>query len=159
MIRLLAVFVLTTPLLMVANAADTPKKTIAKVNGVPIPEYRFDHAVRTRVAQGQQDTPQLRKGVRDALISQEVVAQEAVRAGIDKDPAVAARLELDRLSALAQAYFIDFLDKHPITDEALKKEYERIKPQLVTKEFRARHILVNTEQEAKDIIKIGRAHV
>jgi len=51
------------------------------------------------------------------------------------------------------AYFIDFLRKHPITDEALKKEYERIKPQLVTKEFRARHILVNTEKEAKEILK------
>jgi len=153
MIRSLAVVVLTMPLLMVANAAETQKKPIARVNGVPIPEYRFDHAVQSRISQGQPDTPQLRKGVRDALISQEVVAQEAVRQGLDKNPEVAARLELDRLSALAQAYFIDFLRKHPITDEALKKEYERIKPQLVTKEFRARHILVNTEKEAKEILK------
>ena len=136
-----------------AIAADTPGKPVAKVNGVAIPQYRFDHAVQSRVAQGQQDTPQLRQGVRDALISQEVVAQQATRNGLDKQPAVAARLELDRLSALAQAYFIDFLRKHPITEESLRKEYERIKPQLATKEYRARHILVNTEDEAKDIIK------
>jgi len=153
MTRLLFALALLLVTTGAASAADAPGKPVAKVNGVSIPQYRFDHAVQSRVSQGQSDTPQLRKGVRDALISQEVVAQEAVRQGLDKKPEVAARLELDRLSALAQAYFIEFLRKHPITEEDLKKEYERIKPQLVTKEFRARHILVNTEKEAKDILK------
>ena len=151
--RLFFVLALAFSAQMVATAAETQDKPVAKVNGVGIPQYRFDQAVQSRISQGQPDTPQLRQGVKDALISQEVVAQEAVRNGLDKQPAVAARLELDRLSALAQAYFIDYLRKHQITEEALRKEYERIKPQLVSKEYRARHILVNTEKEAKDIVK------
>ena len=154
MIRALLVLALILGSQTATRAAETPPdKPVAKVNGVSIPQYRFDHAVQSRIAQGQPDNPQLRANVRDALISQEVVAQEAVRQGLEKKPEVAARLELDRLSALAQAYFIEFLRKHPITDEDLKKEYERIKPQLVTKEYRARHILVNTEKEANEILK------
>jgi len=153
MMRSFSTLALTLALSVVTTTALAQPKPAAKVNGVAIPQYRLDHAVQSRIAQGQPDTPQLRQGVRDALISQEVVAQEAVRNGLDKQPAVAARLELDRLSALAQAYFIEFLRKHPITEGALRKEYDRIKPQLATKEYRARHILVNSEDEANDIIK------
>lgn len=153
MTRSIAALVLTLAVSATASAAEAQDKPTAKVNGVPIPQYRLDHAVQSRISQGQPDTPQLRRGVRDALISQELVAQEAVRQGIDKQPAVAARIELDRLSALAQAYFLDYLGKHPVTDEALRKEYDAIKPQLATKEYRARHILVNSEAEAKAIIK------
>jgi peptidyl-prolyl cis-trans isomerase C len=136
-----------------ANVALAQNKPVAKVNGVAIPQYRLDAAVQAGVAQGQPDTPQLRKSVRDALINQEIIAQEAVRQGLDKQPGIAASLELFRVRALAQAYFEDYFKKHPISEEALKKEYERIKPQLATKEYRARHILVNAEDEAKDIIK------
>ena len=137
----------------VATVAVAQTKPAAKVNGIPIPQYRLDAAVQAGVAQGQPDTPQLRKSVRQALINQEVIAQEAVRQGIDKKPAVAASLELFRVRALAQAYFQDYFRKNPISEEALKKEYERIKPTLATKEYRARHILVNREDEAKDLIK------
>jgi peptidyl-prolyl cis-trans isomerase C len=151
--RLLSISALTLAVTLLPAAALAQGKPAAKVNGVSIPQYRLDHAVQSRISQGVPDSPQLRQGVRDALISQEVVAQQAVRDGLDKQPAVAARLELDRLSALAQAYFVEFLRKHPITDDELRKEYERLKPQLATKEYRARHILVNTEDEAKDIIK------
>jgi peptidyl-prolyl cis-trans isomerase C len=137
----------------VATAAVAQNKPAAKVNGTPIPQYRLDAAVQAGVAQGQADTPQLRQSVRDALINQELVAQEAVRQGIDKQPGVAASLELFRVRALAQAYFQDYFNKNPVSEEALQKEYERIKPQLATKEYRARHILVNGEDEAKEIIK------
>jgi peptidyl-prolyl cis-trans isomerase C len=151
--RLFSISALTLAIALLPATALAQGKPAAKVNGVAIPQYRLDQAVQSRISQGVPDSPQLRQGVRDALISQEVVAQQAVRDGLDKQPAVAARLELDRLSALAQAYFIEFLRKHPITDDDLRKEYERLKPQLATKEYRARHILVNTEDEAKDIIK------
>lgn len=136
-----------------APAAESPGKPAAKVNGVAIPKYRLDAAVQAGVARGQPDTPQLRNSVRQALINQEVIAQEAVRQGIDQQPAVAASIELFRVRALAQAYFEDYFKKHPVSEDALKKEYERIKPQLATKEYRARHILVNSETDAKAIIK------
>jgi peptidyl-prolyl cis-trans isomerase C len=123
-----------------------------KVNGAAIPAYRLDLAVRAQLAQGQKDTPELRKGIRDMLINQEVVAQEAVKRGLDKQPPVAARLELDRQGLLAQAFFEDYFKKNPVTDDMLKKEYERLKPQMPAKEFRVRHILVEKEDDAKNLI-------
>ena len=124
----------------------------AKVNGINIPQYRFEAAVKSRVAQGQQDSPDMRKGIRDALINQEVVAQEAVRRGLDKQPNVAARIELDRQSVLVNAYFEDYIKRNPITDDVLRKEYERLKPQLPAKEYRVRHILVEKEEQAQSLI-------
>jgi peptidyl-prolyl cis-trans isomerase C len=135
-----------------ALAAEQNGNSAAKVNGATIPAYRIDAAVRSQVAQGQKDTPELRKGIRDMLINQEVVAQEAVKRGLDKQGAVAARLELDRQGILAQAFFEDYFKKNPITDDMLKKEYERLKPQLPAKEYRIRHILVEKEDDAKNII-------
>ncbi|HEV7802331.1 MAG TPA: peptidylprolyl isomerase [Burkholderiales bacterium] len=124
----------------------------AKVNGTTIPAYRIEAAVKSRIAQGQADTPELRKGIRDALINQEIVAQEAIKKGLEKQPQVAARIELDRQMTLVNAYFDDYLKKNPVTDDMLKKEYERLKPQLPAKEYRVRHILVDKEEDAKNII-------
>jgi peptidyl-prolyl cis-trans isomerase C len=151
--RSLLIPALTLAVILSPAAALAQGKPAAKVNGVPIPQYRLDHATQARTSQGQPDTPELRRNVRDTLINLELASQAAVREGLDKKPEVAARLELDRTSVLTQAYWQDYLRKHPITDEELRKEYDRLKPQLATKEYRARHILVNTEDEAKDIIK------
>jgi peptidyl-prolyl cis-trans isomerase C len=139
--------------LWIAPAAAAQTATPApKVNGTSIPAYRIEAAVKSRVGQGQQDTPELRNAIRDALINQEVVAQEAVKRGLEKQPQVAARIELDRQMTLVNAYFEDYLRKNPITDDMLKKEYDRLKPQLPAKEFRVRHILVQKEDDAKNLI-------
>ena len=124
----------------------------AKVNGTAIPAYRIEAAVKARIAQGQADSPEMRKAIRDAIINQEVVAQEAVKRGLDKQPATAARIELDRQSALVNAYFEDYVKRNPVSDDMLRKEYERLKPQIPPKEYRVRHILVEKEDEAKNII-------
>ena len=134
------------------TALAAENTSAVRVNGVSVPAYRLEMAVRSQLAQGQKDTPELRKGIRDMLINQEVVAQEALKRGLDKQAPVAARLELDRASILANAYFEDYLKKNPITDDMLKKEYERAKQQAPAKEYRVRHILVDKEDEAKNII-------
>jgi peptidyl-prolyl cis-trans isomerase C len=71
---------------------------------------------------------------------------------MDKLPEVTERLEMVRQSVLANAYVQDFIKTHPVTDEALKAEYDRIKATVTGKEYKARHILVEKEAEAKDII-------
>jgi len=124
----------------------------AKVNGTTIPAYRLDAAIQARVAQGQPDSPEMRTAIREALINQEVVAQEAVKKGLDKQPAVAARIELDRQMALVNAYFDDYMKNNPISDDLLRKEYERVKPQIPAKEYKARHILVAKEEDAKNVL-------
>lgn len=123
-----------------------------RVNGKEIPQTRIEAAVKGRIAQGQPDTPQLRNSVKDALINQEIIAQEALKKGLHKNPDVAAAIEINRQDILVNAYVQDYLRTHAVTEEALKKEYERIKIQLGSREYKARHILVEKEDEAKDVI-------
>lgn len=123
-----------------------------KVNGKEIPQSRIDAGVKSRVAQGHPDTPELRKSVKDALINQEVIAQEAIKKGLNKKADVAAAIDINRQDILVNAYVQDYLQKNPVSEDALKKEYERVKSQLGGKEYKARHILVEKEDEAKDII-------
>ena len=130
-----------------AGEAGTPK-----VNGIAIPAYRIEHAMQSQVARGETATPELQKTVRDVLINQEVIAQAAVRAGIDKRPAVAAQLELDRTSVLANAYFVDYFQKNPVSEDAIRKEYERLKASTPPRERRVSHILLANEQDANDVI-------
>jgi peptidyl-prolyl cis-trans isomerase C len=81
-----------------------------------------------------------------------VVAEEAVKKGLDKSPEVLDQLSAIRQSVLANAYVDDFIKSNPISEDALKAEYERIKATISGTEYMARHILVDKESEAKDII-------
>lgn len=123
-----------------------------RVNGKEIPASRIEAAIKARIAQGQADSPQMRSGTRDALINQEIIAQEALKKGLDKNPDVAAQIDINRQDILVNAYVQDYLRAHPVSEDALKKEYERIRTQLGTREYKARHILVETDDEAREII-------
>ncbi|OIQ99213.1 putative parvulin-type peptidyl-prolyl cis-trans isomerase precursor [mine drainage metagenome] len=133
-------------------AKEDSGKAIATVNGKAIPKNRADALVAAQTAQGQADTPELRKAVREELIRREILAQEAVKKGFEKKPLIQGEMELARQSVLINAYMQDYVKNHPIGEDAIKKEYAAIKAQLGDKEYKARHILVGTEAEAKDII-------
>lgn len=135
-----------------AFAKEDSGKVIATVNGKTIPKNRADALITAQTAQGQTDTPELHKAVREELIRREVLAQEAVKKGFDKKPLVQGEMDLARQSVLINAYMQDYVKTHPISEDAIKKEYAAIKAQLGDKEYKARHILVATEAEAKDII-------
>lgn len=123
-----------------------------KVNGVLIPQARLDFLVKNATLQGQPDTPDLHNKVKDELVTREVLAQEAARKGMDKNPEVVTQIELQRQGVLINAFLQDYAKSQPITDEAMKKEYDQVKAQSGGKEYKARHILVETEDEAKQII-------
>ena len=123
-----------------------------KVNGKEIPQSRIDAGVKSRVSQGMPDTPELRNSVKDALVNQEIIAQEALKRGLNKKPDVAAAIDINRQDILVNAYVQDYLERNPVNEDALKKEYERIKSQMGGREYKARHILVENESEAKDVI-------
>lgn len=154
MIRTRSLKAIAIALALAAATTATAQNNIPplKVNGATIPAYRIEAAIKSRVAQGQPDTPEMRKSIREALANQEIVAQEAVKRGLDKQGPVAARIELDRQSILVNAYFEDYIKKNPVSEDVLKKEFERLKPQLPAKEYRVRHILVEKEDEAKNLI-------
>jgi peptidyl-prolyl cis-trans isomerase C len=132
-----------------AVSATTP---IATVNGAPISQARFNFLLQQSQQQGQQDSPEVRKNLREKLIIEEVVAQEALKKGMDKSAEVNTQIDLARQTILIRAYLQDYIKNNPLGDDVLKAEYEKIKSQMGDKEYHARHILVEKEAEAKDII-------
>jgi peptidyl-prolyl cis-trans isomerase C len=130
----------------VAKAADTGAgKTL-------YPPGFYDFMLKQRLAQGQPDSPELRAAVRDELNTRELLVREAKKQGIDKQPAVKTEMDLASQTVVVRAYMADYLKAHPVSDAALHKEYDAIKAQIGDKEYKVRHILVEKEDEAKDII-------
>ena len=123
----------------------------ATVNGIAISQGQVDQVIKQR-ANGQPVPPEARKALVDSLVLQAVVAQEAVKQGLDKSPEYLNQMETVRQSALANAYVEDWIKKNPVTDEALKAEYDRLKASTAGTEYKARHILVEKEADAKAII-------
>ncbi len=126
--------------------------TMATVNGVAIPQSRLDLMVKASGAQGQPDGPELRKSLRENLITEEILAQEAIKKGLDRDPEVLAQLEIAKQAALIRAFQADYIENNPVADDTLRREFEILKVQMGDKEYKARHILVENESEARDII-------
>ena len=146
--RLVAAVAVSFALAAPAIAQTTATK-VATVNGVAIPKSRADAIVK---ASGQPDSEQIRARVREQLIDLELLVQEANRKGLAKSAEVQQQLEFQRSQLLANAAVQDYLKANPVTDDAVKAEYERIKAQAGDKEYHVRHVLVEKEEDAKDII-------
>jgi peptidyl-prolyl cis-trans isomerase C len=133
-------------------------KDIVTVNGQGISQEKFDQFVSLLVAQGAQDTPQMRAQVKQEMINRLVAVQAAEKLGLQKDPAVQQETELAQQSILVRALMARYLKDHPVTDADLQKEYDTLKAQQADrKEYKVRHILVKDEAEAKSIIKAIKA--
>jgi len=128
-------------------------QNVAVVNGKAIPVSRVEALVKQVVSQGQQpDSPQLRDMIKKDLIAREVLMQEAMKLGFDKNPEVKVQLQNARETLVVNAMVREYLDKATITDAEMQGEYDRYKAQAGDKEYHVRHILVATEPEAKAII-------
>jgi peptidyl-prolyl cis-trans isomerase C len=130
-------------------AASAP---VATVNGTAIPRARLDYLMHQQMQRGAQDDARTRAAVRDDLINREVVAQAAVRAGVAKKRDVQTQIEMTRQEVLVGAYLSDYLREHPVSDVEVQKEYERVRNQTGKSEYKARHILVDSEEEARRLI-------
>ena len=141
--------------LSACNAQDSNagNANVAVVNGVPIPQARLDYVIKAQVQQGQKDDETMRKQIKEALITREILAQEAVKKGLDKDPQLQTQVDMARQEFLIRAYFDDFVKSNSVTEEEMKAEYERVKAQQSgngeRKEYQARHILIKSEKQAK----------
>ncbi|MCU6501198.1 peptidylprolyl isomerase [Rugamonas sp. A1-17] len=139
--------------LIAVVAAPVFAQNVATVNGKAIPAAKVDQMVKQVVAQGQQpDSPQLREMVKKELIGREVMIQEADKQGFGTKPEVKAAIENARQSIIINAMLADYVKKNPVKDTEIKAEYDKYKAAMGEKEYHSRHILVATEQEAKDII-------
>jgi peptidyl-prolyl cis-trans isomerase C len=108
--------------------------------------------VKQMVAQGQQDSPQLRAMVKEELVNREILIQEADKLGLSSSADVKNQVDIARQSIVIRALVTDHLKKNPVSDADIKSEYDKFKAQAGDKDYRARHILVEKEDEAKAII-------
>ena len=131
-----------------AYAADT----LATVNGKAIKQSIYDYIAKDATARGQKVDSQVKQAITNKLIDSELVYQEAQKLGLDKQADYLAREELSRRELLTSMYLQDFVKKNPISESETKAAYEEYKKAYGDKEYSARHILVKTESEAKDII-------
>lgn len=137
-------------LLPVASVAFA--QNVAVVNNKPIPTKKVDEFVAALAAQGQADTPELRAAIREELITRELFSQEAERKGLSNTPEVKAQLEGVRQDVLIRALIRDYMTSKPITDAEVTAEYERLTKASAQKEYRARHVLVETEDAARQVV-------
>ena len=127
-------------------------QNVATVNGKAIPKSRVDLLLQQAQRAGQQVTPEMQGQARDQVVIREIFAQEAERRGIAASADFRAQMELARQSILIRELFEDWRKKNPVTDAEAQIEYDKFKAQSSGTEYRARHILVEKEDEAKAII-------
>jgi peptidyl-prolyl cis-trans isomerase C len=122
---------------------------IATVNGVAIPSLYLDVVRKDLSKTGKNLTDE---NLREVLISNELLAQEAVKLGLDKSADTQALLDLQRKDTLGKLLLENFAKNHAPSDERIKAEYDKFKSKLGDTEYDTRHILVDDEKLAKEII-------
>jgi parvulin-like peptidyl-prolyl isomerase len=135
------------------------KDTFARVDGRPIPMAAFKALVAAQAEKGEKDTKEFRKSITEELVRREVLVAAAEKTGIGSRPDPSRVISvIDGQSYLAQAgvligaYLKKYVSTHPVTGDQIKKEYEDVAAKLGSKEYKARHILVEKEGDAKAII-------
>ena len=146
--------------LLVAAATLAPLATqaqnVAVVNGKPVPKARVDTIVtqvqKQAAQRNQQVPPDLEKMVRDKVVTDEILAQEAERRGLAASAEFKSQLEIARQSILIGLLSQDLDKTTKVSDAEIQKEYDKFKAQATGTEYKARHILVEKEDEAKALI-------
>jgi peptidyl-prolyl cis-trans isomerase C len=131
-------------------------QNVAIVNGKAVPKARVDalmaQVTKQAAGRGQQLPPDIDKLVRDKVVLDEMFVQEAEKRGLAGSADYKAQMEIARESILVQALLSDYEKKNPISDADIKAEYDKFKAQSSGTEYRARHILVEKEEDAKALI-------
>ncbi len=132
---------------------------IATVNGAPITKGLFQLNLQAALSQGQKDTQQLRETILNELINRQLISQEVVRQGLDKDVDLQDQITQLRQNIYLQVFVEDYFKKNPITDAKLREEYNKQKQLLgggtdLTTQYKISQIVLKSESEA--IAVIGR---
>jgi peptidyl-prolyl cis-trans isomerase C len=127
-------------------------QNIAVVNGKAVPKSRVDNLLHQAERAGQKVGPEMEAQAKDQVVLREIFTQEAEKKGIATSADYRAQMELARQSILIRELFEDFKKNNPVSDADAKAEYDKFKAQLTGTEYRARHILVEKEDEAKALI-------
>ena len=137
--------------LVAALSFSAMAQNLAVVNGKPVPSSRVEALKQQVERSGRPVTPEILAQIKEELIAREIFMQEARKRGLDASEDYKAQLELARQSLLIRELFANFQKKNPVTDAEVKGEYDKFVAANGGKEYRARHILVEKEDQAKAI--------
>jgi peptidyl-prolyl cis-trans isomerase C len=138
--------------LMALGAASAFAQNVAIVNGKAVPSARVDALAQQLTRSGRPVTPEMQGQIKEEVIAREVFMQEAEKLGLSSTEEFKTQMELARQAILIRELFADFQKKNPVTDADLQAEYDKFVAANGGKEYKARHILVEKEAEAKAII-------
>ena len=145
-----AAFLAVSAALLLPLAAQA--QNIATVNGKAVPKSRVDNLLHQAERAGQKAGPEMEAQAKDQVVLREIFTQEAEKKGIAASADYRAQMELARQTILIRELFENFKKNNPVSDAEAKAEYDKFKAQLTGTEYRARHILVEGEAEAKALI-------
>ena len=127
-------------------------QNVAIVNGKPVPKARVDALAAQLAKSGRPVGAEMEGQLKEEVIAREVFIQEAQKRGLDASDDFKTQMELARQTLLIRELFADQQKKNPVSDAEVKAEYDKFVSANGGKEYRARHILVEKEDEAKAII-------
>jgi peptidyl-prolyl cis-trans isomerase C len=137
---------------IVGIAMPAAAQNVAIVNGKPVPKARVDMLASQLAKAGRPVSPEMEGQLKDEVIAREIFMQEAQKRGIDATDDYRAQMELARQTILIRELFADWQKNNPVTDAEIKAEYDKVSAANSGKEYKARHILVESEAQAKKII-------
>ncbi|HEX9719338.1 MAG TPA: peptidylprolyl isomerase [Ramlibacter sp.] len=146
------VFLAATAAALIGMAAPALAQNVAIVNGKPVPKARVDALAAQLAKSGRPISPEMQGQLKDEVIAREIFMQEAQKRGLEGSDDFKAQMELARQTLLIRELFADYQKSNPVTDADIKAEYDKFAAANGGKEYRARHILVEKEDEAKTII-------
>jgi len=135
-----------------ALALPAAAQNIAVVNGKPIPTARADLLQHQLEQSGREITPELKKQIREEVIAREIFLQEAQKRNLQNSQDYKDQMELARQALLIRELFANYQKQNPVTDAEIKAEYDKFVAANAGKEYKASHILVDSEDKAKAII-------
>lgn len=127
-------------------------QNIALVNGKAVPKSRVQALAQQLERSGRPITPEIEGQIKDEVIAREIFMQEAQKKGLDATEDYKLQLELARQTILIRELFADYQKANPVTDADIQAEYDRFIASTSGTEYRAHHILVEKEDQARAII-------
>ena len=143
---------LVTAAVLSTAALSASAQNIAVVNGKAVPKARAEVLKQQIEQSGRPVTPEMEGQIKEEVIAREIFMQEANKRGLANSEAYKQQMELARQTILIRSLFEDFQKKNPVTDAEAKAEYDKAVAANSGKEYKASHILVESEDRAKAII-------
>ena len=135
-----------------AVALPVAAQNLAIVNGKPVPKERAELLKQQVERSGRPITPEVESQIKEEVIAREIFLQEAKKRGLEASKDFKSQMELARQTILIRELFADYQKKNPVSDAEIQAEYDKFVAANSGKEYKASHILVEKEDEAKAII-------